>query len=476
MTFNSLAYLIFFPTVAAVYYLLPFRLRWAFLLLASCFFYIYYIPVYIFVLLGLICVDYSLAIGIEGSKGRIRNFLLILSILSTCSILFIFKYFNFFNENIGALAQALHWNYSIKHLSLLLPLGLSFHTFQSLAYVIEVYKGNQKAERHFGIYALYVMFFPQLVAGPIERPQHLLPQFYQKHPFNYRQITDGLKMIAWGMFKKVVIADNLAGQVDAVFDHPHDPSGTSYFVAAVFFAFQIYCDFSGYSDIAIGSAEVMGFRLIENFNRPFFSRSMVEYWQRWHISLSSWLRDYLFYPLFGNNISVPNLLFNIMIVFLVCGLWHGANWTFIAWGLINGIYIVFGLATKNFKKKAAHAVGLTRYPQIYALLQILTNFLLVCFVEIFFRAHTLTDAFFIIGHLFSKLNLVQWTPQFIWNITLILSLVAVEIVQKKGGIRQRLAVRPAWIRWTVYYSFATTILLSLYLRDALPEPFIYYKF
>ena len=225
MLFNSFDYLIFFPIVATLHFLIPFHYRWLFLLLASCYFYIAFIPVYILVLFSLILVDYLMAIGIERSTGKKRKFFLFISILSTCLILFIFKYFNFFNVNFTALAQALHWNYSIKNLSLILPIGLSFHTFQSLSYVFEVYKGHQKAERHFGIYALYVMFFPQLVAGPIERPQHLLPQFYKDHQFDYERITEGLKLIGWGLFKKIVIADRLAVCVNTIYNNPTAYSG-----------------------------------------------------------------------------------------------------------------------------------------------------------------------------------------------------------------------------------------------------------
>jgi alginate O-acetyltransferase complex protein AlgI len=476
MSFNSFAYLIFFPIVATLYFIIPFRFRWAFLLAASCYFYIYFIPIYILVLFVLIIVDYLLALGMERSTGKKRKFLLIISILSTCSILFIFKYFNFFNENFTALAQAFHWNYSVKALSLILPLGLSFHTFQSLAYVIEVYRGNYKAERHFGIYALYVMFFPQLVAGPIERPKHLLPQFFEDHQFDYQRITDGLKLIAWGMFKKAVIADNLAVQVGAVYDNPHNNGGMNFIIATIFFTFQLYCDFSGYSDIAIGSAQVLGFRLMENFNRPFFSRSIAEFWQRWHISLTSWLRDYLFYPLFGNSISIPRLCFSILTVFTICGLWHGANWTYIVWGTLNGIYIIIGMATQGIKKKAVNTVGLNRFPKIYGFFQVFITFLLVCFGQIFFRAHTLPDALYIIRHLFSNMTVIDLNAQFLWDIALIACLIIIEVVQEKGGIRQRLSFKPVWLRWAVYYGFMTTIILSLFLRGAVPKPFIYYQF
>src|SRR5678815_1064118 len=222
----------------------------------------------------------------------------------------------------------------VPFLKIILPIGLSFHTFQAMSYTIEVYRGNQKAERNFGIYALYVMFYPQLVAGPIERPQNLLHQFYENHKFDYERVVNGLKLILWGFFKKLVIADRLALYVGAVYNNPTHHTGLSFIMATIFFAFQIYCDFSGYSDIAIGAAKVMGFKLMTNFNRPYFARSISEFWKRWHISLSTWFKDYLYISLGGNRVSVPRWYFNLFIVFLVSGLWHGANWTYIIWGCL----------------------------------------------------------------------------------------------------------------------------------------------
>src|SRR4030066_714116 len=292
MLFNSFSFLIFFPTVTVLYFLIPHRYRWFFLLTASCIFYMAFIPIYILVLALTIVIDYTAGLLIEKAEGEKRRWFLIMSIVSTCGVLFIFKYFNFFNANLSQLARFLHWNYSIESLSLILPIGLSFHTFQSLSYVIEVYRGNFKAERHFGIYALYVMFYPQLVAGPIERPGNLLHQFYEKHTYDDQRAMDGLKLMLWGFFKKVVIADKLALIVDQVYQDPPQFTGIPLIAAALFFGIQVYCDFSGYSDIAIGSAQAMGFRLMDNFNRPFHSTSMTEFWRRWHVSLMTWFRDF----------------------------------------------------------------------------------------------------------------------------------------------------------------------------------------
>ncbi|MFI5205707.1 MAG: MBOAT family O-acyltransferase, partial [Candidatus Paceibacterales bacterium] len=386
MLFNSLEFLLFFPIVTTLYYFLPHKFRWLLLLVASCLFYAAAIPVYLFVLFTLIIIDYFSAILIEQYQGKFKKLFLIISIVSMCSALFVFKYFNFFVTNLDAFARVFHWNLPITTLQLLLPIGLSFHTFQSLSYVIEVYRGNQKAERNFGIYALYVMFYPQLVAGPIERPYNLLHQFHEEHTFDYQRVVDGLKLMAWGMFKKVVIADRLALLVNQVYGNPHDFSGPLLIIATFFFAFQIYCDFSGYTDIAIGAAQVMGFRLMDNFNRPYFSKSIAEFWKRWHISLSSWFRDYVYIPLGGNRVSDQRLYFNLSLTFLISGLWHGANRTCFVWGALNGFYIIISLATYNFRRKFVHLITLDRHPIIHKFFKMVLTFTLVCFGWIFFRA------------------------------------------------------------------------------------------
>ncbi|WP_246138971.1 MBOAT family O-acyltransferase [Mucilaginibacter frigoritolerans] len=275
-------------------------------------------------------------------------------------------------------------------LKIILPIGLSFHTFQSLSYVIEVYRGHQKAERHFGIYSLYVMFYPQLVAGPIERPQNLLHQFYEKHDFNYDDAVTGIKKMVCGLFKKVVIADRLSLYVSAVYSNHDKHNGTSLLVATVFFAFQIYCDFSGYSDIAIGAARVMGFKLMTNFNAPFFSKNITEFWRRWHISLSTWFYDYLFNPIIFAKRSWGqySVVFAIIVTFTVSGLWHGANWTYIIWGVLNAVGLVYEFFTKKIRKKLSKLIPRA----IYQPASILLTFCYACFTWIFFRAPTLKDA------------------------------------------------------------------------------------
>ncbi|HEX8530951.1 MAG TPA: MBOAT family O-acyltransferase, partial [Cytophagales bacterium] len=318
MLFNSLAYLLFFPAVTLLYFLLPHRWRWVHLLLASCFFYAAFVPAYLLVLGFTIGVDYAAGLLIARARGRRRAAWLALSLIANVGVLAAFKYYNFVAGNMNDLLHALVGQPpALPLLDVLLPIGLSFHTFQAMSYTIEVYRGRQPAERHPGIYALYVLFFPQLVAGPIERPQGLLPQFRERHPFRSDDATAGLRLILWGMFKKVVIADRLALFTDPVFNDPRSYSPVVLWLAAFFFSFQIFCDFSGYSDIAVGSARVLGFRLMQNFDRPYAARTVAGFWTRWHISLSSWLRDYVYIPLGGNRVPAARWCFNIGVVFLL---------------------------------------------------------------------------------------------------------------------------------------------------------------
>lgn len=401
MLFNSLNFAIFFPTVFFLFFLLPRRFQWLLLLAASAYFYMAFVPKYILVLFFLIVVDYFLGLVIERADGERRTLLLWVSIASNLGTLFLFKYFNFFNENIATLANAIGWNYSIESLKLILPLGLSFHIFQSLSYVIEVYRRKHPAERHFGIYALYVMFFPQLVAGPIERPQNLLPQLHLTHDFDYERVMDGLTLMLWGFFKKLVIADQLAVTVDHVYGNLYEAPPTALLIAAIFFTFQLYCDFSGYGDIAVGAARVLGFTIINNFARPFQARSISEFWRRQHISLSNWLRDYLYYPLaivwrsWGRVGSYTALFVTMVLI----GLWHGANWTFVIFGVLHGAYLVIGDMGKAWRGKVMAMLGVLRFPQIHHAVQVLVTFCLFSFSLIFFRAPTVDDARHIIVNL-----------------------------------------------------------------------------
>jgi alginate O-acetyltransferase complex protein AlgI len=391
VVFNSFAFVTFFVVVTTLFFVLPHRLRWLMLLLASCFFYMFFVPIYLLILVVLIIIDYLAGIWIEDTPNpHKKKFFLTMSIVSVCAALFVFKYFNFFNANFAVLAAALHWNYPIKALSIALPIGLSFHTFQSLSYVIEVYRGRQKAERHFGIYALYVMYFPQLVAGPIERPQNLLHQFHKRKYFDLSRLQDGLSLALWGLFKKVVVADSLAIYVDTIYNASSHHNGASLLVATYCFAFQIYCDFSGYTDIARGVSRVYGIELMKNFDAPYFSKSIGEFWTRWHISLSTWFRDYVYVPLGGNRVSLGRNFFNLFFVFLLSGFWHGANWTFIVWGALHGLYLIaerlWGIAREWLG--IPNEAGLLRQG-----LAVLLTFHLVLLAWVFFRARDVATAF-----------------------------------------------------------------------------------
>lgn len=432
MLFNSFSFLLFFPIITFIYFILPHQYRWIHLLLASCIFYCFFIPIYLLILLITILIDYFAAIYIEKTEGDKKKAWLILSIISTCLVLFVFKYFNFFNTNFKELAHFFNLNYPIPALNIVLPIGLSFHTFQSLSYVIEVFRGNQKAEKHFGIYSLYVMFYPQLVAGPIERPQNIIPQLHEKHFFNYDDTIFGLKKMAWGMFKKVVIADRLSIYVNAVYNNSENHSGNSLILATIFFSFQIYCDFSGYSDIAIGSARVMGIKLMTNFNRPYFAKSIAEFWARWHISLSTWFRDYLYISLGGNRISSVRKYINLFITFLLSGFWHGANWTYVIWGGLNGGYLLTGQFF--YRELKVINTNITKMGMGNSLIffNTLLTYIPICFSCIFFRAKDITTATAIIRKIFFDRGpiFISENKTLIFSFTFLFLLLVVELIEE----------------------------------------------
>lgn len=478
MLFNSFQFLVFFILVTTAYFAIDHKYRWILLLTSSCYFYMAFVPVYIFILGGTIVIDYFAGILIERNEGQKRKTYLIISLISNIIVLAIFKYYNFLIENISHFLSTIGLSNHLPYLSILLPIGLSFHTFQAMSYTIEVYRGNQKAERHFGIYALYVMFYPQLVAGPIERPQNVLHQFYEKKQFDYVRVTNGLKLMLWGFFKKIVIADRLAILVNQVYDSPQQYEGVPLLIATFFFSFQIYCDFSGYSDIAIGAAKVMGINLMKNFNRPYFSKSISEFWKRWHISLSTWFRDYLYIPLGGNRVVKWKWYYNLFITFLISGLWHGANWTFIIWGALHGFYLVAALITDNFRKNITEKLRLTRFPFFFKCFQIITTFCLVSFAWIFFRAVHVADAFYIIINLFKNLPhqisslitnqnqerqvllyLGQNSATFFIACLSILFMELIHFYQRNKSLREIISTKPIAIRWSVYIMGIICILL-----------------
>ena len=487
MLFNSIEFLIFFPVVTIVYFLLKHQHRWWWLLAASCVFYMAFRPEYLLILGFTIVVDYYAGMLIENAVGKSRKWYLIMSLVANIGVLAFFKYTNFFIIALGQ-ADIAHFNI----LDFVLPIGLSFHTFQAMSYTIEVYRVKQKAEKHFGLYALYVMFYPQLVAGPIERPQNVLPQFYEKKTFDYQRVTSGLKLIAWGLFKKVVIADRLALFVDKVYDNPLQYEGVPIIVATIFFSFQIYCDFSGYSDIALGTAEVMGFKLMKNFDRPYFSKSISEFWRRWHISLSTWFRDYLYIPLGGNRVNVYRRYFNLFFVFTISGLWHGANWNYIIWGALHGIYLIGAVLTQKPREYFNKITQIPKVPLLFKVFQASITFALVTFAWIFFRASYLEMSWcwHLVTHLFSnfpapsqllKFNYISENIflgftlyEFCLAIGLIIFMEIIHYIQRDKSIRELISTKPLVARWSIYYIFIMLFFI-LGVFDK-PAQFIYFQF
>jgi alginate O-acetyltransferase complex protein AlgI len=479
MLFNSLAFAIFFPLVAIIYFLLPQRQRTLHLLISSCIFYMAFIPAYILILALTILIDYTAGIFIERTNGRKRAWLLAVSVVVTCLVLFVFKYFYFFIDNAIIAAGLVGIPLTRPEIHIILPIGLSFHTFQSLSYVIEVYRGRQKAEWNIVTYATYVMFFPQLVAGPIERPQNLLHQFYERHEFDYLRVTSGLKRMAWGFFKKLVIADRLALYVNDVYAHPQNFSGLQLTIATFFFAYQIYCDFSGYSDIAIGAARVLGFRLMENFDRPYHSLTISEFWRRWHISLSTWFRDYVYIPMGGSRHGERRHLVSLLVTFVLSGLWHGANWTYAFWGVLNAAYLIAGSIRKDLGAGASSAVALSKTTIPTRIIMWASTFALTCVGWVFFRANSLGDAFYILTHLFRDWDFQHvTTEQFsLRQMPVALASIALleilEFLQGNFLLSDRIARLALAPRWATYACVILGIVMFGVFRQS---QFIYFQF
>jgi D-alanyl-lipoteichoic acid acyltransferase DltB (MBOAT superfamily) len=450
-----------------------------------------YIPWLILILFVLIIVDYSLGLRIAKAEGNKRRLFLIISIVANVGALFFFKYFNFFNDSIASLSHLIHWNYSPYILSIALPLGLSFHVFQSLSYVIEVYRGKQEPERNLGIYALYVMFFPQLVAGPIERSQHMLHQFHESHQFNAENVRKGLSLVLWGFFKKLVIADNIAFLVDKIYLNVPEANGVSVIIAVLLFSYQLYCDFSGYSDIAVGSALVFGYDLTINFDRPYASKSIAEFWRRWHISLSNWLRDYLYYPLvFSGRKSKTKIYLSLFVTFALIGLWHGANWTYVVFGAVHGFYMVFSLLTVSTRKRIADIIGISRKQKLFTIWQTAATFILVSISFVFFRAVSLSQAFIVFKKIICAGRdivpfIYDWRHIFTADVLgvgikgfmlILVSLCILEIVQSVQRRKATLFVfedKGRTFRWLWYYGLIGATLFFGYLGSS---AFIYFKF
>ena len=483
MLFNSIEFFIFFPVVLFSYYALPHRFRWAFLLIASYYFYMSWKPEYAILIMASTVIDYFTGLGIGTLKNvRAKIALLVLSLSTNLGLLFTFKYFNFFVESLNSAVGLFSNTFHLETANLILPVGISFYTFQTLSYTIDIYKGEQQPERHFGKFALFVSFFPQLVAGPIERSVNLLPQFGKKITFNYSQVVSGMRLMLWGLFKKMVIADRLALIVNEVYGHHENYAGFQLILGTVFFAFQIYCDFSGYSDIAIGVARTLGFDLMTNFRIPYFSKSIREFWGRWHISLSTWFRDYVYIPLGGNRTSESRWFFNLFITFLISGLWHGANWTFVIWGALHGAYLVAAIV----RDKLASSLNVTWLKfnsenLMGRMANVGLTFALVCLGWVFFRADSVSDAFHIIINMtqLSKAQLGVFMFGELLKDELILSflflpvLVGTEFLSRKTTIEEEIGQLPQLVRWFFYVIFGIFITLFSVFGS---QEFIYFQF
>lgn len=472
MLFNSFAFALFLPLVFMAYWWV-FRERRAqnvFVLLASWLFYAWWDWRFLALLLVSTFGDYFIGLAIDRASGPRRKRMLLLSLVLNLGLLGFFKYFDFFIGSVADLLTAFGFEPHVPVLRVLLPVGISFYTFQTLSYTIDIYRGQLKATRDPVAFAAFVAFFPQLVAGPIERARDLLPQFERDRHFDMEKAKDGLRQMLWGFFKKIVVADTCGGVADLVFAmEPSATSGVTLFLGAVCFAFQIYGDFSGYSDIAIGCARLFGFSLSRNFAYPYFSRSIGEFWRRWHISLSSWLRDYVYLPLGGWRGRWGRIR-NVLITFGVSGLWHGANWTFISWGVLHGTYLIPGSLAPSNSKPTEHA-------RLRDLPRILFVFLLVLVAWVFFRSPTIAHALDYLGHVGVNANLRRWDiwewlkVTFWWNVLLML---AVEWFARRE--QHGLARLPRWtvLRWIIYFLLIGVILLNLELFHE--HAFIYFRF
>ncbi len=471
MLFNSASFLVFFPVVLILYFAIPFKWRNVLLLLSSWYFYMSWKFEYIILIIFSTSIDYIAGLKIEQTDNRtVKKRFLIFSLVGNLGILFFFKYFSFFIESFSSFFFASELCNEISDFDILLPIGISFYTFQSISYTIDVYRDRIKAESDFIKFALYVSFFPQLVAGPIERAGHLLKQFGQKFTFDYKRVSYGLKLMFWGFFQKVVIADNISRFVDIVFNNPASYFGWDIVLISILFSIQIYADFSGYTDIARGAAKIMGYDLMINFKRPYFASSIRDFWKRWHITLSSWFKDYVYISLGGNRVNKLKWIVAIIATFTLSGLWHGANWTFVLWGFYHALLYIIEYAL--FRRiKVYHKKNWIK------VFKILLTFGLVIFGWILFRAKSINDFFILIDNIFSssllhpKVSFDRPSLLIIFLSTLVL--FAVWIIEIKKDIISYISEKPIWIRWGIYY-FASLFLIGF--GDWGVKPFIYFQF
>lgn len=469
MLFNSLHFIIFLPLVILLYFLLPRKYRWIFLLAASYYFYMCWKLEYIILIIVSTLIDYYAGIQMEKhTKKSKRKRFLILSLVSNLGILFAFKYFNFLSDSTSYLFSQFNVFFDAPQLKILLPVGISFYTFQTLSYSIEVYYGKQKAERHLGYFALYVSFFPQLVAGPIERYATLGTQLKEHHKFNYENLKNGLRLILYGFFIKMVIADNVAAYVDQIYENPLIYNSWSIISGLILYSFQIYSDFYGYSIIAIGSALIMGIKIMDNFKTPYLSKGIAEFWSRWHISLSTWFRDYLYIPLGGNRVKVSRWHLNIFIVFTVSGLWHGANWTFVIWGALHGfLYIIENIIDKYIRYDKKNIFN------IINVLKILKTYTLVTFIWIFFRSENFEKASNIITSVKNNFA-VEDTFNIDIKVWILLSIFIIsDALFYNSRFDEWIGKQNVIIRW---FGYAILLFAILALAGVNHQPFIYFQF
>ena len=496
MLFNSLRFLVFFPLICLGYYVIPYKFRHIFLLIASYYFYMCWNPKYALLMftstlvtyLSGLLIDRANRIQSEKKKITYKKMYLAGSLVINLGILFFFKYSNFFLDSLSRLLACAHITMPDVRFDIILPVGISFYTFQAISYSIDVYRGDIYTEKNFLKYALFVSFFPQLVAGPIERSKNLLKQINVKHPFDAHRVHTGLIQMLWGMFQKVLISDNIAMIVSNVYDNYEKYGSVELIFATILFAFQIYCDFGGYSNIAIGAARVMGFDLMENFNAPYLANTVADFWRRWHISLSTWFRDYLYIPLGGNRKGKLRKYSNIMIVFFVSGLWHGASWHYVVWGMLNGIYQIIGDLLMPIRNKFVKIFNVNRTAFSHRLLKIMTTFILVDISWVFFRADSFSQAFEILHKMVTKINLNPMLdgsllelgiarPQCIAVMMMAVLIFADLCKYFKIDLKEKLCTQGIWFQYLVYFFLIFSILiLGSYGPQFDESQFIYFQF
>jgi alginate O-acetyltransferase complex protein AlgI len=478
MLFNSINYALFLPIVFAMYWLIGkknIKFQNILLLVSSYFFYACWDWRFLFLLMFSTFLDYYTGLKMcEAKSQREKKIWFWLSVIVNIGFLCIFKYFNFFIFSFAEALSLLGVQVNIWTLRVILPVGISFYTFHGLSYVIDIYKGRIKAERNIIDYSLFVSFFPLLVAGPIERATHLLPQLKNDRDFHYSKAVDGLRQILWGLFKKVVIADQCAVYANKIFNDPSQFSGSTLVIGALFFAFQIYGDFSGYSDIALGTARLFGIELLKNFAFPYFSRDIAEFWRRWHISLTTWFRDYLYIPLGGSRGGLWMKIRNTFIIFLVSGFWHGANWTFIVWGFLNALYFLPLLLTNN-NRNNIETVAMDRLlPSIKEVFQMVVTFSLTVFAWIFFRAESISHALTYISKIFSP-SLVMMPDVFPKSTIL---LIGIFMIIEWMGRKQNYAIEDFALNWNrpIRYAFYQILIIIIFWYSGGEQEFIYFQF